>query len=240
MMFKFIIVPLSLATCKAFFSTTTTSQWGCRLMSIKGGESDDVKAFYALGVNIARQVGGELKGILSAEETEQMLAGFGDSMKAKIDDERTLLATYGPQLNEILNARATKVIKAEKDKGASFLTKYLLSNSRAVQTSSGMIYHETFAGVGPQATSSSTVVVHYHGTLVDGTVFDSSVDRGEPIKFPLKNVIKGWQEGVAMMRTGGKATLVIPSELAYGDAGSPPVIPPGATLVFDVELISVA
>jgi FKBP-type peptidyl-prolyl cis-trans isomerase FkpA/FKBP-type peptidyl-prolyl cis-trans isomerase FklB len=85
----------------------------------------------------------------------------------------------------------------------------------------------------------STVLVHYHGTLTDGTVFDSSIARGEPIKFPLRNVIKGWQEGVSLMKAGGKATLVCPSAIAYGDAGSPPVIPPGATLVFDVELIEV-
>jgi FKBP-type peptidyl-prolyl cis-trans isomerase len=81
--------------------------------------------------------------------------------------------------------------------------------------------------------------VHYHGTLIDGTVFDSSVERGEPIKFPLRNVIKGWQEGLALMRKGGKATLVMSSELAYGDNGSPPVIAPGATLVFDVELLEI-
>lgn len=81
--------------------------------------------------------------------------------------------------------------------------------------------------------------MHYHGTLSDGTVFDSSVERGEPLKFPLSNVIAGWQEGVAMMKAGGKATLVVPSDLAYGDSGSPPVIPPGATLRFDVELIEV-
>jgi FKBP-type peptidyl-prolyl cis-trans isomerase FkpA len=82
-------------------------------------------------------------------------------------------------------------------------------------------------------------LVHYHGTLCDGTVFDSSKDRGEPIKFPLSNVIKGWQEGVSMMKEGGKATLVVPPSIGYGDNGSPPVIPPAATLVFEVELIEV-
>lgn len=90
-----------------------------------------------------------------------------------------------------------------------------------------------------QPTSASTVLVHYHGTFTNGKVFDSSVDRGEPIEFPLKNVIAGWQEGVAKMKVGGKATLVVPSNLAYGDRGAPPTIPPGATLKFDVELINV-
>ena len=83
------------------------------------------------------------------------------------------------------------------------------------------------------------MLVHYHGTTVDGKVFDSSVDRGEPIRFPLKNVIRGWQEGVSMMKVGGKATLICPAEIAYGAAGSPPVIQPGATLVFEVELLEV-
>lgn len=85
----------------------------------------------------------------------------------------------------------------------------------------------------------STVQVHYHGTLVDGTVFDSSVERGEPIKFPLANVIQGWKEGVSMMKEGGKARLICPAEIAYGDSGAPPHIAAGATIVFDVELISV-
>ena len=91
-----------------------------------------------------------------------------------------------------------------------------------------------------QDTLASTVRVHYHGTLVDGTVFDSSKERGEPLEFPLRNVIKGWQEGVALMKVGGKATLVCPPDIAYGDSGSPPVIAPGATLVFEVELLNVA
>jgi FKBP-type peptidyl-prolyl cis-trans isomerase FkpA/FKBP-type peptidyl-prolyl cis-trans isomerase FklB len=81
--------------------------------------------------------------------------------------------------------------------------------------------------------------VHYHGTLPDGTIFDSSVKRGEPATFPLDRVILGWQEGVARMKVGGKCTMVIPPDLGYGDRGSPPVIPPGATLVFQVELLEV-
>jgi FKBP-type peptidyl-prolyl cis-trans isomerase len=94
-------------------------------------------------------------------------------------------------------------------------------------------------GTGAQPELTSTVEVHYHGTLTDGSVFDSSVDRGQTISFPLNGVIKGWQEGVAMMKEGGKATLVVPSHLAYGDEGSGEVIPPGATLKFEVELFKV-
>ena len=87
---------------------------------------------------------------------------------------------------------------------------------------------------------SCNFIISYHGTLTDGTVFDSSVDRGQTISFPLGGVIKGWQEGLAMMKEGGKATLVIPSDLAYGDGGSGDTIPPGATLKFEVELFKVA
>jgi FKBP-type peptidyl-prolyl cis-trans isomerase FkpA len=189
-------------------------------------------------VNIARQVGSDIKGLLTKEEISTMLSGFSDSLLDKSGDEQALLTTFGPKLNEIITERSNKQVNEEKKKGESFRTKYLLSNPRAQQTPSGLIYNEIIAGVGAQATLASTVNVHYHGTLVDGTVFDSSVQRGQPISFPLKNVIKGWQEGVAMMRVGGKSTLVVPSDLAYGDNGSPPVIPPGATLIFEVELLA--
>jgi FKBP-type peptidyl-prolyl cis-trans isomerase len=103
-----------------------------------------------------------------------------------------------------------------------------------------MVYYCMTEGDGAQPTVKNTVEVHYHGTLVDGTVFDSSVDRGQTISFPLGGVIKGWQEGLAMMKEGGKATLVIPSDLAYGESGSGEVIPPGATLKFEVELFKVS
>lgn len=108
----------------------------------------------------------------------------------------------------------------------------------AVQTPSGLMYYELVPGQGKSpAGASSTVKVHYTGYLLDGTQFDSSRDRGQPISFRLNQVIKGWTEGVGSMKVGGKRKLVIPFELGYGVAGMPPVIPPKATLVFDVELL---
>jgi len=110
-----------------------------------------------------------------------------------------------------------------------------------MKTASGLEYIEVEPGTGAQAVSGKTVSVHYTGKFQDGKVFDSSVSRGEPIKFPLGagRVIKGWDEGIALMKEGGKAQLVIPPHLAYGESGAGGVIPPNATLVFDVELVSV-
>ena len=107
-------------------------------------------------------------------------------------------------------------------------------------TDSGLMYYDIIVGDGDSPTVGDTVVVHYTGWLEDGTQFDSSVDRGEPFSFTLGmgQVIPGWDEGVATMKIGGKRQLKIPAELGYGDAGSGNLIPPGATLIFDVELIS--
>jgi len=110
-----------------------------------------------------------------------------------------------------------------------------------MKTASGLEYIEVEPGTGMQAESGKTVSVHYTGKFQDGKVFDSSVSRGEPIKFPLGagRVIKGWDEGIALMKEGGKAQLIIPPHLGYGENGAGGVIPPNATLVFDVELVSV-
>jgi len=110
-----------------------------------------------------------------------------------------------------------------------------------MKTASGLEYIEIEAGTGEQAVAGKTVRVHYTGKFPDGKVFDSSYSRGEPIEFELGagRVIKGWDEGIALLKVGGKAQLVIPPELAYGARGAGGVIPPNATLVFDVELVEV-
>lgn len=112
---------------------------------------------------------------------------------------------------------------------------------KEVTTSSGLKYTDVQVGTGAVAQAGKTVSVHYTGTLTDGKKFDSSLDRGQPITFPLGTgkVIKGWDEGIAGMKVGGKRRLVIPPDLGYGARGSAPVIPPNATLIFDVELMDV-
>jgi peptidylprolyl isomerase len=139
---------------------------------------------------------------------------------------------------------AAVVIVALVAAGAAYLFAPSLTGPRAgaeVTTASGLKYTDTVVGTGPSPRPGQTAVVHYTGTLTDGTKFDSSVDRGQPYEFPLGRgrVIRGWDEGVATMKVGGKRHLVVPPALGYGTAGQPPKIPGGATLVFDVELLGV-
>jgi FKBP-type peptidyl-prolyl cis-trans isomerase FkpA len=109
----------------------------------------------------------------------------------------------------------------------------------AVKTASGLIYKELTPGTGGSPSARDTVKVHYRGTLTNGSEFDSSYKRNEPASFPLNRVIPCWTEGMQMMKVGGKARLTCPAAIAYGEAGSPPVIPPAATLVFEIELLGI-
>jgi FKBP-type peptidyl-prolyl cis-trans isomerase FkpA len=109
----------------------------------------------------------------------------------------------------------------------------------AVKSSSGLIFRTLRPGDGPSPKATDRVKVDYEGSLIDGTVFDSSIKRGEPIVFPLNKVIKCWTEGLQKMKVGEKARLICPARIAYGDQGHPPEIPPGAPLVFDVELLEI-
>ena len=135
----------------------------------------------------------------------------------------------------------TKV--AEKNKGlAAKGEEFLAENAKregVFVTESGLQYEVVTMGEGEKPTAESTVKVHYHGTLIDGTVFDSSVQRGEPIEFPLNGVIKGWTEGLQLMPVGSKFILYIPYQLAYGERGAGELIGPCEALIFEVELLEI-
>lgn len=221
----------------------STGQPVIRAFSTYDGENmpkdEEMKKFYALGVNLAMQTGSQLKSLLNSEELQAMLDGHNDMLSDKVKNSQGLLSEYGPACNAVLTARADANMNEKKKEGVNFMADFLVKNPNAQRTSSGLIFHETVAGTGKGVEDGASVVVHYHGTFVDGKVFDSSVERGSPLEFQCDKVIAGWAEGIKMMKEGGKATLVIPSDLAYGDNGSPPVIPPASTLVFDVELLEV-
>jgi FKBP-type peptidyl-prolyl cis-trans isomerase FkpA len=190
---------------------------------------------------MALRTGGEMKDILEKEEMGHMCAGFTAVMTESLseEDQIKVLSDVGPALNEEMIKRVEEKKQADKAAAEVYLQSYLLQNPRAKQSASGLIYHEIIIGMGKQATPGSTVTCHYTGTLPDGTVFDSSVTRGEPLQISLGQVIPAWQEGIPFMQEGGKAELICPPSIAYGERGSPPVIPPNATLKFEIELIKV-
>lgn len=126
----------------------------------------------------------------------------------------------------------------EKQNGQAYLDK-AAAQPGAKRTASGLLYLLIKEGAGASPTAADRVKVHYTGKLIDGTVFDSSVRRGQPATFGLNQIIACWQEGLQLMKAGGKARIVSPSNLAYGDSGAPPDIPPGATLDFEIELLEV-
>jgi FKBP-type peptidyl-prolyl cis-trans isomerase len=170
--------------------------------------AEEKMPFYALGVNLALQAGGDgFKELLEADELEIALEAFCTNMRNNNNnnnnDSRTILTTYGPELNKILQDRSGRIADRIKRDGLFFIDSYLASYPDATKTDSGLVYHEITAGTGASPTIMSTVEVHYHGTLTDGTVFDSSVDRGQPITFPLNGVILGWTEGLQLMKEGG-------------------------------------
>jgi len=140
------------------------------------------------------------------------------------------------KLGLLAQSRMVRTTEKQKELSKTFLEK-AATEKGAQKTASGMLYTEIKAGTGAQPKATNFVKVHYIGTLIDGKEFDSSVKRGQPAEFPLDKVIPCWSEGVGMMKAGGKAKLICPSNMAYGDQGRPPIIPGGATLIFEVELL---
>jgi len=196
-------------------------------------ESEDDKTFYAMGY----MLGGNLQRLtLSDKELSALYKGISNA--AKSEKSEVEMATYQNRIQEVFKARMDKVAVKEKESGSAFVEKFV-KDEAATKTASGLAYKVMKEGTGATPKAEDVVEVHYHGTLTDGTVFDSSVERGKTISFPLNRVIKGWTEGLQTMKEGGKTKFVIPADLAYGEAGAPPKIPGGATLVFEVELFKV-
>jgi FKBP-type peptidyl-prolyl cis-trans isomerase len=196
-------------------------------------ETEDQKTLYALGLALSRNLGNFN---LTQDELGTVEAGLADGLFAK--DKKVDLDKYGPKIQELAQARAKAAGEKEKEAAKPYLDK-MAQEKGAKKLDSGVIYIEEKAGTGDAPKATDKVKVHYTGKLMDGTVFDSSVERGQPATFPLNQVIKCWTEGVQQMKPGGKAKLVCPADLAYGDRGAPPRIKPGATLAFDVELIEI-
>ena len=197
------------------------------------------KIGYAIGMNIATNMMQQKVDV----DADQLAAG----LTAVLKGEKTVLTLE--EMGEILTAYQQEMqmkqmaeMAAEAAKNEKSSQDYLDKNAKldgVVTLPSGLQYKIVKAGEGASPKAESKVQVHYSGTLLDGTEFDSSYKRGEPASFPVNGVIAGWTEALQLMKEGAKWQLVIPSELAYAERGAPPMIPPNATLLFDVELLKI-
>lgn len=172
-------------------------------------------------------------------EMEALLKGFSASAGGK--ESPFDLPKIGPQMDEFMQKKQAVDLERLKKQGAAASQAYfakLKENKAIVELPDGLRYEITQPGSGAYPKPTDTVKVHYTGTLIDGTVFDSSIQRGEPAEFALTQVIPGWTEGIQKINKGGKIKLYVPPQLAYGDDGRPG-IPPSSTLVFDVELLDI-
>jgi FKBP-type peptidyl-prolyl cis-trans isomerase FkpA/FKBP-type peptidyl-prolyl cis-trans isomerase FklB len=195
--------------------------------------TDEEKTLYALGLAINQSLGNFS---LSEAEFEIVKAGITDGFHKK--PSKVDLQAFGIKISQLQQARAQVIADAEKKAGAAFIEK-VSAESGAKKTESGAILKTIKEGNGASPKMTDMVKVHYQGTLIDGTVFDSSAKQGEPAMLRVNEMSKCWVEGIQQIKVGGKSKLVCPSSLAYRDKGLPPLIKPGATLVFEIELLEI-
>ncbi|AKF84213.1 FKBP-type peptidyl-prolyl cis-trans isomerase FkpA [Myxococcus fulvus] len=228
-----VAMMLSLTACQPQGAKDGSATPAATAGAAANPQTEDQKTLYALGLSIGKSIS---VFDMTPEELEYVKAGLNAQVKG--DKPAVELETYGPKLQELARARTTAKAEKEKENSKKFLDE-AAKESGATKTESGLVFKDITPGTGESPKATDIVKVHYKGTLPNGTEFDSSYKRGEPTQFPLQGVIKCWTEGVQKMKVGGKAKLVCPSDIAYGDRGAPPNIPGGSALVFEVELLEV-
>ena len=196
-------------------------------------QSEDEKTFYTLGLILGRNLA---PFVMTPAELAFVKKGLEDQALGKTTDVK--LEEYGPKVQALAMARQKVKTEADKSAGVAFAAK-AAAEPGAEKLPSGVVFKSIKEGTGAMPAATDRVKVHYVGTLENGTEFDSSIKRGQPTEFGLNQVVKCWTEGVAKIKVGGKAKLTCPSDTAYGDRGSPPTIPGGATLTFEVELLDI-
>jgi len=191
---------------------------------------------YGIGLQMGDQLAGNA---FEGLDPEAVSAGLLDRLNGKPSAvEQSILASAFNEINERMQAKSKEDAKVHAAEGEAFLAKNA-EREEVTVTESGLQYQVLTAGEGEKPSNTSTVRTHYHGTLIDGTVFDSSVDRGQPAEFPVNGVIAGWTEALQMMPVGSKWRLFIPYQLAYGERGAGGAIGPYCALVFEVELLAI-
>ncbi|MBJ6723306.1 FKBP-type peptidyl-prolyl cis-trans isomerase [Geomesophilobacter sediminis] len=198
----------------------------------KAAEPTKDEIFYAVGLTVARQLS---VFDMSPAELSQVMKGLQDGLTGKTPVSN--MEPYLGQIRDLANARRAAQGEKLSAQADEFVAK-AAAEKGAIKAESGLVYKSLREGTGPSPKQGDTVKVHYRGTLIDGKEFDNSYKRGEPAEFPLNGVISCWTEGVPKMKTGGKARLICPPSLAYGEYGSGP-IPANSTLVFEIELLEV-
>lgn len=199
----------------------------------KKPSSEEEKTFYALGLSIAERLE---TFDMKEKDLPFLFGGLKDGLTKKKPEVE--LSTYISKIQELSMKKMQAQAEEEKKASEAFLAK-IGAEPGAEKLPSGVIFVNITQGTGKNPAPTDVVKVHYHGTLRDGKVFDSSVDRKQPAEFPLNQVVPCWTEGVQKLKVGGKAKLGCPAAQAYGDRGAPPDIKPGAALQFEVELLEI-
>ena len=206
---------------------------GLSKINAQNTNSEMEKVSYSLGVSIATNVKSQGLEQVDYESLTNALRDVFENNQLQISENESNMI-----LQDYFGKLANKKKQANIEAGKNFLNENAQRDG-VTTTESGLQYEVLKEGTGNLPKETDKVTVHYHGTLIDGTVFDSSVDRGEPATFPVNGVIPGWVEALQLMKVGAKYKLFIPSDLAYGERGAGGAIGPNATLVFEVELISI-